>query len=125
MNSNGFQLTFIGLLFSVLAIWVVSFLGSDEPIVEVKPPLTSRILCKCKGQLDISINQTGQIFYLGSSVGASDVIVTLESLLLNGWADKVVIHGHSRVKSRDVMAITNEIKKHFPDLPVVWSEQDA
>ena len=125
MNTNGFQLAFIGLLFSVLAIWVVSFMGSNETAVEIKPPLTSRILCGCTSQLNISISQKGDIFYLGQSINTSDVVPTLETLLLNGWTDKVVIHGHSKVHSKYVLAVTDEIKKYFPHLPVVWSTQDA
>jgi biopolymer transport protein ExbD len=124
MELDHFKLGFIGLLFCILAAWAAVFLTNSEKSISVQVP-TPNVICECyESDLSISVDNSGLITHRGKIVSEKQIIDSIKVLVDRGWRMGVIISASSNVKHSNVVQLTDDIRREFNELKVVWTVRE-
>ena len=122
MNLNTFQIAFLSLLFSILAIWMTLFLGKSEQSLSVRFKNTLSPICFCiSSHQYVYIDDLGR-FKLDDRYYELDALITaIKDKQLKVSVDGVVIEASKHSKHERAVSLTNRLTKELPRVGVIWS----
>ncbi len=97
----------IDIVFILLIFFVVTTVFIDDPGVEINKPRASSAEEIQKKSIFLAVNQSGEIFYGGRSIGVDGVRPLIASLLVSDPELPVVIQGDEQASHGVIMKVTD------------------